>query len=178
MDEYVDLPASAPQRFDAFLRRELWDEVRPGRTHPIDPGADPETAAREYAELLRSGSIDLVCLGIGNNGHLAFNDPPVADFDDPLSVKVVELDEDCRQQQVTDECFDSLTQVPTHAVTLTVPALLSGGRLVATVPGAAKREALRAALDGPIDERCPASVLRRHPNAVLFADADAYGPIS
>lgn len=176
MDEYVDLPAWAPQRFDAFLRRELWDQVRPGRTHPIDPGTDPEASARDYAGLLGTAPIDLVCLGIGNNGHLAFNDPPVADFEDPHAVKVVELDRECREQQVTDECFGTLDEVPTHAVTLTIPTLMSAGRLIATVPGPAKRNALTAALNGPIDERCPASILRTHPDAVLFADADAYGP--
>ncbi|MEV4070181.1 glucosamine-6-phosphate deaminase [Nonomuraea fuscirosea] len=174
MDEYIGLPADAPQRFGRFLREELWDAVRPGAVHVIDPGDDPEAESARYAGLLGQGPIDLVCLGIGDNGHLAFNDPPVADFADPLAVKVVELDDACRTQQVSDGCFATFADVPARAVTLTVPTLMAGRTLVATVPGRNKRAALAAALDGPISERCPASVLRTHPACTLFADVEAY----
>jgi glucosamine-6-phosphate deaminase len=174
MDEYIGLPAGAPQRFGRFLADELWDAVRPGAVHVIDPGDDPEAASARYAELLGGGPIDLVCLGIGDNGHLAFNDPPVADFADPLAVKVVELADACRRQQVSDGCFATLADVPARAITLTVPTLLAGRTLVATVPGASKRAALAAALGGPVSESCPASVLRTHPGCTLFADLEAY----
>lgn len=117
--------------------------------------------------------LHLVCLGIGVNGHLAFNDPPVADFRDPLAVKRVELDPACRQQQVDDGAFPSLGQVPTHAVTLTIPRLLDADRLVCTVPGRAKRPAVRAALRGPLGTACPASALRLHPACTLYLDQDS-----
>ncbi|MCG5212557.1 6-phosphogluconolactonase [Streptosporangium soli] len=178
MDEYVDLPPDAPARFGHFLRRAIWDAVRPREVHVIDPGDDPEVESARYARLLAAGPIDLVCLGIGDNGHLAFNDPPVADFGDPLLVKVVELDDSCRKQQVGDGCFDTLGEVPERAVTLTIPTLMAGRHLVATVPGAAKHDALRATLDGPLSTSCPASVLREHPSCSLFTDTDAYGDIT
>jgi glucosamine-6-phosphate deaminase len=175
MDEYVGLPAGAPQRFAAFLHRELVDAVRPRAFHAIDPGPDPAAECARYAVLLAAAPMDLICLGIGENGHLAFNDPPVADFADPLTVKLVDLDDACRRQQVNDGCFPTLTDVPPQAVTVTVPALLSGRRLIATVPGATKRTALRAALDGPLTTACPASALRDHPAATLHTDLAAYG---
>ncbi|HEY3685917.1 MAG TPA: glucosamine-6-phosphate deaminase [Streptosporangiaceae bacterium] len=175
MDEYIGLPPDAPERFGRFLRDQVADRVHPGATHVIDPGGDPEAECARYAELLAAAPIDLVCLGIGDNGHLAFNDPPVADFADPAAVKVVALDEDCRRQQVGDGCFAALADVPERAITLTVPTLLSGRRLIATVPGAAKHTALRAALDGPVTTACPASALRGHPSATLYADLAAYG---
>lgn len=178
MDEYVGLPAGAPERFATFVRRELVDVVRPRAFHAIDPGDDPAAESERYAELLAVAPMDLICLGIGENGHLAFNDPPVADFDDPLSVKVVALDDACRRQQVNDGCFATLADVPPHAVTVTVPALFAGRRLVATVPGASKRAALHAALDGPRGTGCPASILRDHPAATLYTDLAGYGPAS
>lgn len=170
MDEYLDLPPDSPARFGNFLKRELWDAVRPGAVHLIDPESDPA----DYAKLLAAEPIDLVCLGVGDNGHLAFNDPPVADFDDPLQVKLVELDEACRRQQVSDGCFPTLAEVPERAITLTIPALLAGRHLIATVPGANKRQALRQALDGPLSTACPASILREHPRCTLFADWEAF----
>ena len=128
-----------------------------------------------YAELLGAAPLDIVCLGIGENGHLAFNDPPVADFHDPAAVKIVELDEPCRRQQVNDGCFPAIEQVPTHAITLTIPTLLSGRRLVAVVPGPAKREAIRRTLTGPIETACPASILRTHAACTLYLDRQSYG---
>jgi glucosamine-6-phosphate deaminase len=165
MDEYLDLPPDAPQRFGAWLRRAFFDRV-PLRPHFL---ADPAA----YAELLAAAPIDLVCLGIGDNGHIAFNDPPVADFHDPADVKVVELDEACRQQQVDDDCFATLDQVPHRAITLTVPRLLAADRLFCVVPGPRKAEAVRRTLAGPIGEACPATALRNHPDCTLFLDADA-----
>jgi glucosamine-6-phosphate deaminase len=171
MDEYVGLPPGAPESFGTYLTQRLFDRVRPGRVELIDGNGDDE--ARRYAELLAEAPIDIVCMGIGENGHIAFNDPEVADFADPLSVKMVELDERSRVQQVNDGCFPGISAVPTHAITLTIPALTSGRRLFCVVPGATKRDAVREALEGPITEACPASVLRRHPDCRLYLDADS-----
>jgi glucosamine-6-phosphate deaminase len=173
MDEYIGLAEGAPERFALWLRRHLFDRVPFAAVHAIDPGRDPAAAARAYAAALDAAPIDIVCLGIGVNGHLAFNDPPVADLADPWDVKIVELDATCRQQQVDDGCFAGFDDVPTHALTLTVPRLLRADRLVCVVPGAAKRDAVRRALHDPIGAACPATALRQHPRVVLFLDAEA-----
>jgi glucosamine-6-phosphate deaminase len=173
MDEYIGLAPDAPARFALWLRRNLFDRLPFGAVHLIDPGDDPAAAAADYARTLAQAPIDIVCLGIGVNGHLAFNDPPVADLADPLDVKVVELDAVCRQQQVDDGCFPSFDDVPTHALTLTVPRLLRADRLVCVVPGAAKREAVYHALNDPIGAACPATALRRHSAVTLFLDPES-----
>ncbi len=178
LDDYVGPPADAPQRFSNFLRTRLFDKVNPGHLYPIGATSTSDEAQVEcdrYAELLGAAPLDIVCLGIGENGHLAFNDPPVADFHDPAAVKIVELDEPCRRQQVNDGCFPAIEQVPTHAITLTIPTLLSGTRLVAVVPGPAKREAIRRTLTGPIETACPASILRTHAACTLYLDRQSYG---
>jgi glucosamine-6-phosphate deaminase len=123
--------------------------------------------------LLMAAWPDIVCAGIGENGHLAFNDPPVADFLDPVLVKVVKLDAPCRTQQVNDGCFERIADVPTHAYTLTIPALVSAPFVSVVVPGARKANAVLTTLKGPISESCPASVLRRHPGAKLYLDREA-----
>lgn len=173
MDEYIGLENSAPQRFSQFLRQHLFDLVQPGEVHLIPSDGDPAAICEEYSQKLNAAPIDVVCLGIGENGHLAFNDPPVADFNDPLSVKVVELDDACRQQQVNDGCFATFDAVPTHAVTLTLPALLRGLRLFCMVPGATKRAAVQATLHDDISTACPATCLRLHPGCTLYTDSDA-----
>ncbi|KAF9127259.1 hypothetical protein BGX30_014871, partial [Mortierella sp. GBA39] len=144
MDEYLGLPQGAPQLFSRFLDRHLFDLVAPGQVHLIRGDAEPAEEIKRYGELLLEAPIDIVCLGIGENGHIAFNDPPVADFEDPAAMKVVELDETCRRQQVNDGCFVSLGDVPTHAITLTIPTLMAGKHLFCTVPGGTKRQALKA----------------------------------
>ena len=150
MDEYLDLPRDAPARFGAFLRGHLFDRVHPGTVAYLAAdtiASDDETAIAaecdRYTELLDAAPIDIVCLGVGENGHIAFNDPPVADFHDPARVKPVTLDAACRQQQVNDGCFPDLHAVPRRALTLTVPALCSGARLFCTVPGPTKRDAVQ-----------------------------------
>jgi glucosamine-6-phosphate deaminase len=175
MDEYVGLPANAPQAFGQFLLDRLFDRVRPAVVHLIDGNNDPAAECRRYSDLLRAGPIDVVCLGIGENGHLAFNDPPVADFDDPAAIKMVELETACRRQQVNDGCFASLADVPTHALTLTIPTLMSGAELFCAVPGPTKRAAVARTLAGPVSTDCPSSVLRRHPNCTLYVDRASYG---
>ena len=176
MDEYVGLPAGAPQRFSHFLNQKLFHKVMPRTVHLIDGGApDTDAACRQYAALLTQAPIDIVCLGIGENGHIAFNDPPVADFADAALVKRVQLDAACRQQQVNDGCFPTLDAVPTEALTLTIPALLAGRHLFCVVPGKTKTQAVRDVLRGPVTTACPASVLRTHPDCTLYVDPDAYG---
>lgn len=173
MDEYIGLPPEAPQRFANWLDQNLFERVPFAQVHRIVPGADPDTAAASYAQLLAEAPIDFICLGIGVNGHIAFNDPPVADFSDPLDVKVVMLDAQCRQQQVDDDCFASFEDVPRQAITLTVPRLLRAGRLFCVVPGQFKRNAVQATLHGPVSTECPASILRQHPDCTLYLDRES-----
>lgn len=174
MDEYMNLPAGHPASFPAFLQRHLLNYVRVKQFFPV-PGvaADAEAACREYEALLRSHPADLCALGIGENGHLAFNDPPYADFDDPVWVKVVRLDERSRHQQVGEGHFRGLDEVPTHAITVTIPGLLAAKRVLAIVPEARKADAVVQSLRGPITEDCPGSILRQTPHAHLFLDAES-----
>ncbi|MCR4264554.1 glucosamine-6-phosphate deaminase [Nitratireductor sp. ZSWI3] len=173
MDEFIGLAPEAPQRFANWLDRHLFHDLPFRAVHRIDPGAAPKAEARRYAALLDEAPIDFVCLGIGVNGHIAFNDPPIADFDDPLDVKEVELDAVCRRQQFDDGGFESLDDVPRSALTLTIPRLLRADRLFCIVPGAHKKEAVRQALHGPTTTACPASILRRHADCTLYLDEEA-----
>lgn len=172
MDDYLDLPPEAPQRFGNWLDRHLFGEVPLKAVHHIPAQGDPAGICAGYEALLRAAPLDILCFGIGVNGHLAFNDPPVADFSDPVWVKVVELDATCRRQQVDDGCFPTLAEVPMRAITLTIPCLMAARVRIGVVPGAHKRAALRAAVAGPVSTACPASVLRFHPSR-LHIDAEA-----
>ena len=174
MDEYIGLPADAPQGFGNFLKAHIFGLADFKSVNYIDISAvDADAECRRYAALLKEYPTDIVVMGIGENGHIAFNDPPVADFNDPVAVKPVPLDEICRNQQVHDGCFASIDQVPTTAITLTVPTLFAGTHLFCIVPAATKAAAVQATLNGPIGEACPATVLRRHPSAVLYLDGDS-----
>jgi glucosamine-6-phosphate deaminase len=174
MDEYIGLPADAPQSFGYFLRERLFDLVTPGTVHYLNGGTpNPEEECRRYAALLEAHPVDIVCAGIGENGHLAFNDPPVANFADPLKVKVVALDDTCRMQQVHDGCFPDFDSVPTHALTMTIPALMAARRIYTVVPGPTKAQAIKETLSGPIGTHCPATALRQHPGAVVYVDRDS-----
>jgi len=172
MDEYLGLAPDAPQRFGNWLRGALLDRVPIGTAHLIDQADDLQATVDRYSALLTAAPIDIVCLGIGVNGHLAFNDPP-ADFADPALVKVVNLDEVSRLQQVEDGCFAMLAEVPVQAITLTIPALLSAAELFCMVPGAQKKRAVTNALYGPIDGSVPASALRTHPQCTIYVDKDS-----
>lgn len=174
MDEYLGLPEDAPQRFSSYLRQHLFDRVQPGHVYYLNGNADDALAeCQRYASLLREHPVDIVCAGIGENGHLAFNDPGVADFLDPEWVKVVPLDAACRQQQVNDGCFASLDQVPTHALTLTIPALMAARWIYCVVPGPTKAAAVALALSGRVRPELPASILRIHPRATLYLDQES-----
>ena len=169
MDEYVGIGPDHPAGFQRWIRQRIGRPTG-AAAHYLDGLAEPEAECRRYAALLRRHPLDLCWLGIGENGHLAFNDPPVADFDDPLDVKVVELDRGCRQQQVNEGHFPDLESVPARAMTVTVPALLRAATVLAVVPERRKAEPVRAALEGPVSTSCPASALRRAGHAVLHLD--------
>ena len=176
MDEYVGLPAGHGATFRAYQEARLLSRVNPAAFHGIrGESADAAAECARYTALVREAPIDLVCMGIGENGHIAFNDPPVADFEDAAWIKPVALDGACRLQQVHDGCFPGLASVPQHALTLTCPALMSGMAIVCVVPGLRKAEAVRATVEDPVTTECPATILRRHPNAVLYLDRDSAG---
>lgn len=175
MDEYLRLKNDAiEQSFGMFLKKRLFEKVRFHSVHYLPfQTDDPETACIKYSGLLQEAPIDIIAMGIGENGHIAFNDPSAADLNDPKVVKVVQLEDECRQQQVNDGCFNRLIDVPEWALTMTIPALLSGKHIFCIVPGTTKAEAVYRALNGPIDASCPATVLRNHPNAVLYLDPES-----
>lgn len=173
MDEYAGLSIDVPQSFARYLSDHVFSLAPFASVHYIPAGKGAEAACAEYTELLKQNPPDIVCMGIGENGHIAFNDPPVANFADPLLIKSVELDEICRMQQVHDGCFPNLDAVPTHALTLTVPALMSARYLICTVPAPTKANAVKAMLTGPYGEVCPATALRKHSGAKMFLDSDS-----
>jgi glucosamine-6-phosphate deaminase len=170
MDEYLGVGPDHPAGFQRWIRERIVDRARPGAAHYLDGLARPADECARYAGLLQRQPLDLCCLGIGENGHLAFNDPPVADFEDPVDVKVVELDAACRLQQVHEGHFPTVDSVPTRALTVTVPALLRARAVIAVVPEYRKAEPVRAALTGPVSTACPASILQRQANATLHLD--------
>ncbi len=174
MDEYLGIEPTHPASFPLFLHEHILDQVKPGEFYPV-PGQpdDVERACAEYADLLRQYPADMVALGFGENGHLAFNDPPYAQFDDAQWVKVVALDETSRRQQVGEGHFPTLDSVPTHAITLTIPALLAAKRVLAIVPEKRKMQAVRACLYEPVSEDRPGSVLRTVNHATLYLDPDS-----
>jgi glucosamine-6-phosphate deaminase len=174
MDEYVGLAADHPASFRRYLRERLSQKVPIGESFFIDGTApDPVRTCKDYADNLRSASPQLCLLGIGENGHLAFNDPHVADFNDPLDMKVVRLDIPCREQQAAEGWFESSEQVPEFAMTLTIPTLFRVPKLIASVPGSRKAKIVRRALEESISTDCPATILRTHPDATIYLDLDS-----
>src|SRR6266508_497844 len=179
LDEYLGMDKRAPQSFRRFLIDRLVSKVALGEFHGLRGEAEDGAGESErYSELLAANPPDFAVLGIGENGHLAFIDPPFCDFDDPQRVKVVELDEICRAQQVNDGAFATIDDVPRHALSLTIPTIMARPRLFAIVPGPAKREAIKSTIEGPVATTCPASILRRHPDAHLFIDRDSASLVS
>ena len=174
MDEYIGLEQAAPQGFGNFLRDRIFGKVPFKSVHYINGRAeDPSAECERYAALLTQYPVDIVCLGIGENGHIAFNDPPVADFKDPKQVKVVELDMACKQQQVNENLFAGIDLVPTHAITVTIPALLKARYMFCMVPAENKAEAVYHTLNNNISEECPATILRTKEGAILYLDHDS-----
>ena len=172
MDEYLGLPVHAPQLFSKWLLEAIFNHLPMGEIHLLVPASDAGATASAYARKLDEAPIDIVLAGIGVNGHLAFNDPP-ADLNDTASVKIVELDETCRQQQVNDGCFATRSQVPTQALTLTIPRLLASDRIFCCVPGAAKKQSVLRTLNDPISGACPSTALRQHQHCLLFLDPES-----
>ena len=170
-DEYIGIDASEPAGFGNFLDRAIFKKVNFKELHYLLCKADDaEEKCAEYTGLLKKYPIDLIFLGIGENGHLAFNDPAVADFNDPKMIKVVELDDVCRQQQVNDGCFATLNDVPKQAMSLTMSFIMSVPHAICVVPTIRKADAVYNALTGPITTACPASILREHNDAALYLD--------
>ena len=170
MDEYIGLPATAPQRFGNFLAEHIFNHAPFRTVNYIDSSATADDECARYTALLREYPTDIVVMGIGENGHIAFNDPGVADFNDPAYIKLAKLDEVCRMQQVHDGCFESIDAVPTHAFTLTCPTLVRATYKFCVVPAATKANAARRMLSGPVSEDCPATLLRTTENATLYLD--------
>lgn len=175
MDEYLGLSYAAPQLFSSFLKRKLFECVPFASVNYINGNAaDHKAECERYTELLQNNPADIVCMGIGENTHIAFNDPHVANFHDPEMVKRVQLDQACRLQQVNDGCFDTLEAVPEYALTLTVPALMSAAHVFCMVPGVNKAAAVKYTLNDPVSEYYPSTILKTHDDAVLFVDADSF----
>jgi glucosamine-6-phosphate deaminase len=174
LDEYAGMPMTHPASFRLWLKTKLAGRVPLAAMHYL-AGDAPDLAAecRRYAALLAEAPVDVGFIGIGENGHIAFNDPAVADFADPLPVKIATLDAACRRQQVGEGHFPGLADVPEQALTLTCPTIMGMTHLVCCVPDQRKAEAVRNTLEGPISTACPASILRTHPRAQLFLDADS-----
>jgi glucosamine-6-phosphate deaminase len=174
MDEYVGLKADAPQRFGNYLKEKIFDRAPFRSVNYLDGNCpDLEKECERYTALLQQYPADIVCMGIGENGHVAFNDPHTARFNDSNWVKAVDLDRVCRMQQVNDGCFAAIDLVPAYALTLSVAALMRGKYLFCMVPSRTKAWAVYHTLNDPVSEDIPATCLRMHENAVLYTDADS-----
>ena len=174
MDEYIGLSKDAPQGFANFLLERIFSKKPFKSVNLIDSTAtNPKTEVERYSALLRANPVDIVVLGIGENGHIAFNDPHVADFDDKDMVKRVDLDKICRQQQVNDGCFKRIEEVPKFALTLTIPTMTNASYMFCVVPGETKAQAVKNTLEGEVSISCPASIMRKHNNARMYCDRDS-----
>ncbi len=171
LDEYVGISETHPASFRKYLKERILNIVKPANAYLIEGDAkDVDEVLNNYENLLKNHPIDIACIGIGENGHIAFNDPPVADFNDPKLIKVVELDEDCRKQQLGEGWFPTLEDVPGKAFSLTITAIMNCKAISCVVPDERKAKAVNNTINGPIAVSCPASILRKHPNTVLFLD--------
>ena len=171
LDEYKNLPETHPASFRKYLKERILEIVKPGEVHYLKGDAsDIDSEIKRYEDLLKSHPVDVACIGIGENGHIAFNDPPVADFNDPHLVKVVELDDDCRRQQLGEGWFPTFDDVPTHALSLTITAIMNCKTISCVVPDERKAKAVYNTLNQEISTACPATILRNHPDTVLFLD--------
>lgn len=174
LDDYIGISSEAPQRFANYLNRHIFNHVPMKQLLLINcenPNVDDEIA--RYNGILKTHPVDVSFIGIGENGHIAFNDPSVADFNDKERIKLVELEETSRVQQVNDGCFDNLENVPKLAITVTIPAILAAGKVFCIVPASTKATAVYDTLNAPISTACPATILRKHSNATLYIDKDA-----
>jgi glucosamine-6-phosphate deaminase len=174
LDEYAGMSPEHPASFRKYLKERILKFIHPGKVYFLEGDADNlEEEVNRYEALLKEADIDLACIGIGENGHIAFNDPPVADFNDSRLVKIVKLDEACRLQQLGEGWFPTLNDVPTHALSLTVPGIMRSGKIGCVVPDERKANAVYETLYSPISKKCPASILRTHQDCTLFLDANS-----
>jgi glucosamine-6-phosphate deaminase len=174
LDEYIDIKRDSEMKFSEYLKRHIFNLVDLKSVNLLEFKTDDgEVEIENYANILANVDIDIALTGIGENGHIAFNDPETADFNDPLIVKRVKLEESCRMQQVHDRCFDSIDAVPKFAATVTLPYIMKSKFIYCCVPGFSKRQAVKNALQGAIGEWCPATILRTHDNAVLYIDKES-----
>lgn len=179
MDEYAGMGPDHPSSFRYWIRNRLEEKVHPGATHYLEgDAADLDAEMKRYTRLLEERPINVAFVGFGENGHIAFNDPPVADFNDPAMVKIVTLDDACRKQQAGEGHFKDVDSVPKQALTISCPGLFRANTWICCVPEERKSEAVRNALEGPISEACPASLVRRHPDAYVFLDSDSASRLS
>jgi glucosamine-6-phosphate deaminase len=179
MDEYVGIAADHPSSFRYWIKTRVEEKVHPLKVHYLAGDAkDVDGEIVRYSQLLNAGPIHLAFVGFGENGHIAFNDPPVADFEDPLILKRVALDDRCRQQQTGEGHFPAVESVPKEALTITCTGLFRAERWICCVPDTRKAEAVRGALEGPISTACPASMVRMHPNAKVFLDSSSAALLS
>jgi glucosamine-6-phosphate deaminase len=178
LDEYKGLPETHPASFRKYLKERILEAVKPKMVYYLEgDAADIDSEVKRYEGLLKNHPIDVACIGIGENGHIAFNDPPVADFNDPFLVKVVQLDEACRRQQFGEGWFPTMNDVPKEALSLTITAIMASKNIVCTVPDERKAEAVKNTLYGEIKTTCPASILRTHLHATLLIDRPAASKI-
>ena len=179
MDEYVGMSSDHPSSFRYWMRTRIEEKVHPAKMYYLDGDApDLDAEIKRYSQLLSEAPIDLAFVGFGENGHIAFNDPPVADFNDPAMVKIITLDDACRRQQAGEGHFKDVASVPERAVTITCTGLFRAAAWVCNVPDARKAEAVHNALEGPISEACPASLVRRHPNSFVFLEPGSASRLS
>lgn len=174
MDEFVGMLPHHGGSFRKYQLQHVLMRIRPAAFHGLrgeDP--DPFAECRRYSYFLSEAPIDLACMGIGENGHITFSDDSAANFDDPRAIKVVQLDDRSRRQQVNNGCFPDFASVPAQAITLTYPTLMGAKAVICVVPGAHKASAVKATLNDPASTSCPATILRSHPNAVLYLDKDS-----
>lgn len=179
LDEYAGIAADHPASFRLWVKTRLADRVHARVAHYLHGDAqDLQQEANRYAKLIEEAPIDIAFAGFGENGHIAFNDPPVADFSDPVSVKLVTLEEASRRQQVGEGHFPDLDSVPRQALTLTCPAILRAEAWVCCVPELRKAKAVQCSLEGPVSTACPASLIQKHPRAYLYLDKDSASLLS
>ena len=174
LDEYIGLPANHPASFRGYLKKRLVSQVPMVTFHYVDGEADPGAECARLDTLIASHPIDVAFVGIGENGHLAFNDPP-ADFETQKPFLVVDLDDACRQQQFGEGWFDSLDAVPAKAISMSIQQIIQSGVMVCSVPDTRKAVAVAAAVEGPVTPDLPASILQTHADTTLFLDVAAAG---
>ena len=172
LDEYIGLPATHPASFRKYLTERFIRKTGIRRYHLLDGGQNPADVVRTIGQELKSAPIDLAFVGIGENGHLAFNDPP-ADFETDEPFLIVELDEACRTQQVNEGWFKTMSEVPGRAISMSVKQILKSKEIIANVPGSQKARAVKACLEGDIDPMAPASILRSHANTTIYLDTES-----